>query len=234
MARADEVRAYWDKKIVDWDDSSYSRDRPRSLLARLRSSVDARMKIAMDLLRPHVAGKSVLDLGCGGGRLTVAAVKALGAARAHGIDISQAGVERGRQLAESAGVADRVTFEAGSVTGHPLPPADVTLGLGLFDWLNDDETDALLRELHGRRILLSYSEKDWSLSEIIHRFYLIYPLALFGGQVRARHHRRQDVIALMGRHGFLPCEIIDRREARFGKLIHNLSDLRAPVPLAAS
>lgn len=232
MARADEVRAYWDRKIVDWDDSSYDRERPRGLLGRLRSSVDARMKLALDLLRPVAAGKTVLDLGCGGGRLTVATVRQLGAAKAHGIDISPAGIERGRQLAQEAGVAGRVTFEAGSVVGRPLPPADITLGLGLLDWLDDDETEALLTELRGRRIVLSYSERDWSPAEIVHRFYLIYPLALFGGHVRARHHRRGDIIALMQRHGFVPCEIVDHPAARFGKIVHNLHEHRAPRPAA--
>lgn len=56
-------------------------------------------------LRP---GATVLDVGCGSGVLAVAAVQ-LGAASAHGIDISPAAVPTTSANAERNGVADRVT-----------------------------------------------------------------------------------------------------------------------------
>ena len=210
MTRRDEVKAYWDKRIGEWDDSSYDRDEGHGLMGKLRSSVNARMRLALTLIAPHVEGKSVLDLGCGGGRVAVECVKTLGAAKAHGIDISPAAIEKAKATAERAGVSDRVTFEVGTVERDEFPPADITLGLGL------------LTALEGRRIVLSYSEQDGSLAEIIHRFYLIYPLRWFGGEVMARHHRRDTILAWMERHGFTPCEIVDDRAARFGKLVHNL------------
>jgi SAM-dependent methyltransferase len=230
MARQDEMQSYWDQKIARWDDSAYDREGSHGLMGRMRSSVDARMNIALEVLKTHTEGKSLLDLGCGAGRLAILAVDTLGAARAHGIDISPAAVEKARSLAERAGVADRVTFEVGSVARETLPEADITVGLGLLDWLDDEETERLMTSLEGRRFLLSYSEQDNSLAEIVHRFYLVYRLRLFGGAVRARHHRRRELLDLMDRHGLLPCEIIERREARFGKLIHNLRGMRVPVP----
>jgi SAM-dependent methyltransferase len=216
------MRSYWDQRIVDWDSSSYDRERPRGLMGRLRSSVDARMQIALQVLAPHVKGKTLLDLGCGCGRFAIAAVKDLGAKSAHGIDISPEAVKRGQELAQEAGVGDRVTFEAGTVEREAFPEADITAGLGLLDWLDGAQTEALLSGLAGRRVILSYSEQDGSFGEIIHRFYLIYWLRLFGGQVRARHHTRAMIMEMMGRHRLTPCEVVADPRARFGRLIHNL------------
>lgn len=51
----------------------------------------------------------VYDLGCGDGRIPIAAAKQFGA-RAVGIDIDPARIKEARQNAEEAGVADKVTF----------------------------------------------------------------------------------------------------------------------------
>jgi ubiquinone/menaquinone biosynthesis C-methylase UbiE len=222
MSRDGEMRSYWDRRIVDWDSSSYDRERPRGMMGRLRSSVDARMRIALQILAPHVKDKTLLDLGCGCGRFAIAAVKDLGASRAHGIDISPEAVRRGQELAQEAGIDDRVTFEVGTVERDSFPEADITVGLGLLDWLDDAQTEALLSALAGRRVVLSYSEQDGSLGEIVHRFYQIYWLKLFGGAVRARHHPRAVILELMERHGLAPCEVVADPRARFGRLVHNL------------
>jgi SAM-dependent methyltransferase len=56
-----------------------------------------------------IAGRDVLDFGCGLGYQAVALALG-GAARVVGVDISQPGLENGRTAAVEAGVADRVTF----------------------------------------------------------------------------------------------------------------------------
>jgi len=58
-------------------------------------------------------GRSVLDLGCGTGRLALGAA-ALGAGPVHGIDADDAAVQVARAAAARAGLA--VTFETGAVT----------------------------------------------------------------------------------------------------------------------
>ncbi len=234
MTRSDEVRAHWDRKIARWDASAYGDETRRSVMDHLRRSLDARLSTALAILRPHIAGKTLLDLGCGTGRLAVEAVASLGAARAHGIDLSPVAVEHARALAEAAGVADRVTFEAGTVARDTLPAADVTAGLGLLDWLNDAETDALLAALRGRKYLLSHSAQDGSLAEIVHRVYLVYRLRLFGGAVRARHHRWRELLDVLRRHDLVPCEIVSNRAMRFGRIVHNLADVVVPTPRAKS
>jgi putative methylase len=65
-----------------------------------------------------LAGRSVLDLGCGTGRLAIGAA-ALGAAPVVGVDADRSAVEVARSAASSAGLA--VVFEVGEVTATRAP-----------------------------------------------------------------------------------------------------------------
>jgi len=73
--------------------------------------------------REGLAGRSVLDLGCGTGRLAIGAA-ALGAARVHGIDVDPAAVAIARTAARAAGV--RAEFEVGEV-GEYAGPAEIVV-----------------------------------------------------------------------------------------------------------
>ncbi|QSX30412.1 50S ribosomal protein L11 methyltransferase [Shewanella cyperi] len=57
----------------------------------------------------NLAGKEVIDFGCGSGILAVAALK-LGAAKATGIDIDYQAIDASRDNAERNGVADRLAL----------------------------------------------------------------------------------------------------------------------------
>lgn len=99
-------------------------------------------------LRRHLSpGARVLDVGCGSGILAIAAVR-LGAASAHGIDISPAAVPTTRQNALMNGVETGVTVSTtplAEVTGvfdvvlaNILAPALVDLAVDLRRVLADD------------------------------------------------------------------------------------------------
>lgn len=64
------------------------------------------------LLREEVRGRTVLDFGCGPGRLAL--MLARSAARVHGVDYAGEGVELAGLLAQAAG-APNVTFEVGDL-----------------------------------------------------------------------------------------------------------------------
>jgi SAM-dependent methyltransferase len=98
----------------------------------------ARMRWNTPLSLPHAEllldrlavprGGSVLDLGCGWGELLLQAV-ASGAASGIGVDTDTRALERGRQLAVSRGLHERVEFVAGAAAGWPTP-ADRVLCIG--------------------------------------------------------------------------------------------------------
>ena len=69
-----------------------------------------------------LAGKAVLDIGCGAGGITAALARDYGAAKVVGIDVEEPVCAAARRQAEKQGVADRVEIE--QVTPGPFPFAD--------------------------------------------------------------------------------------------------------------
>lgn len=73
-----------------------------------------------------VTGRSVLELGCGQGKLLRDLARA-GASSGMGIDLSPASVAVATQRASEEGLADRFTFQAGNAATTPLPSHDVVV-----------------------------------------------------------------------------------------------------------
>src|ERR1035437_5211862 len=67
--------------------------------------------------------RTVLELGCGRGGLMAELLRA-GAARASGVELSRASMERARERFAASGLADRVTLTLGDGAGAALNPAD--------------------------------------------------------------------------------------------------------------
>ncbi|MFC7527480.1 class I SAM-dependent methyltransferase [Actinoplanes sp. GCM10030250] len=89
-------------------------------------SIEARLRSA--------AGARVLDLGCGTGYSSVAMALAYPAITVRGVDLDEDSVAAARQVAASAGVADRVSF----VTGDAAGPLDGAFDLvTIFEALHD-------------------------------------------------------------------------------------------------
>jgi SAM-dependent methyltransferase len=71
-------------------------------------------------------GEVVYDLGCGDGRIVIAAVRQHGA-RGVCVDIDPARIREARANAESAGVADQIRFETRDLFDVALTDADVVM-----------------------------------------------------------------------------------------------------------
>jgi phosphoethanolamine N-methyltransferase len=79
-------------------------------------------EVARVLQGIDLAGKAVLDIGCGAGGITAALARDYGAAKVVGIDVEEPVCAAARRQAEKQGVADRVEIE--QVTPGPFPFAD--------------------------------------------------------------------------------------------------------------
>jgi ubiquinone/menaquinone biosynthesis C-methylase UbiE len=93
----------------------------------------------------------VLDVGTGPGRAPILIARALPGWRVDGVDLSGPMVDRARDNAADAGLADRVTFTVGDVAALPYPDAHFDLvvsSISLHHWA---DADAGLREV--RRVL---------------------------------------------------------------------------------
>src|SRR5437867_5786928 len=78
------------------------------------------------LVEAGLEGRTVLDVGCGIGDLSMAAI-GRGAERATGIELSPKAIEVGTAIALERGLQDRMTFRAGDGSKVDLPPADVVV-----------------------------------------------------------------------------------------------------------
>jgi magnesium-protoporphyrin O-methyltransferase len=104
----------------DWARANARRARSKETVAR----VTTRLLAALD--RVGLDGRTVLDVGCGAGDLTLAAITH-GADRATGVDLGAGAIGEARQLASARGLADRARFEVADGSADPLPPADVVV-----------------------------------------------------------------------------------------------------------
>ena len=108
----------------------------------------------------------VYDLGCGDGRIVVAAAKRLGA-RGIGIDIDPQRITEADALARREGISDRVTFILGDLFRADFSDATVVM-LYLQPQPNLLLRPRLLAELlPGTRVVLhSYDMGDWIPDEV--------------------------------------------------------------------
>jgi SAM-dependent methyltransferase len=109
----------------------------------------------------------VYDLGCGDGRIVIAAVKAYGA-RGVCVDIDPSLIAASRRNADTAGVRDRIEFRLGDLFETDLHDAGV-VALYLSPSLNLRLRPKLLRELRpGARIVShNFDMGDWRPDTVV-------------------------------------------------------------------
>lgn len=110
----------------------------------------------------------VYDLGCGDGRLVIAAVRQTGA-RGVCVDIDPRRIAESRKNARAAGAADRIRFVNGDLLTTDIGEATVVM-LFLSRKLNLAVRPRLLRELRaGTRVVSHWHDMgDWTPREIRH------------------------------------------------------------------
>jgi len=149
---------YWNGQAQAFQ-QIYARDKP-GLSGRLdrlfRRDMYERFEFAMDASAP-VAGRTFLDVGCGSGVYCLELARR-GAARVTGFDIADAMLGLCRAAAEGEGLGARCDFvRADLMQLNPAAPFDVTLGIGLFDYVADPlPLLRRMREVTRDRVILSF------------------------------------------------------------------------------
>jgi SAM-dependent methyltransferase len=110
----------------------------------------------------------VYDLGCGDGRIVIAAVKEYRAKRGVCVDIDPVRIAESRRNADTAGVAQRITFHEGDLFQMDLRNATVVT-LYLLPALNERLRPKLFRELRpGSRVVSnSFDMGEWKADSIL-------------------------------------------------------------------
>jgi len=159
--------------------------------------------------RLGLAGRSVLDLGCGSGQVSILAA-AMGA-EVHGIDIAPGMLALAREAAGRAGLADRVRFEPGDVSKDPLPEADVVLLVGVIEYYRDLE-GLVARAAAAARSTLVIAHAN----RVLYRMALRHALARLG-RLNLYYHPMHEVAAAAHRAGLRLRE--EKREHAFTLLV---------------
>jgi ubiquinone/menaquinone biosynthesis C-methylase UbiE len=84
-------------------------------------------RVAEDVAAAAPEGGTVLDAGCGSGRLAVEIARRRPDLRVHGIDLERGMVEVATRHAEREGLTDRVEFTVADLADLPLPDDSVDL-----------------------------------------------------------------------------------------------------------
>ncbi|HVS03993.1 MAG TPA: class I SAM-dependent methyltransferase [Thermoanaerobaculia bacterium] len=110
----------------------------------------------------------VYDLGCGDGRIVIAAVEEFGAEHGVCVDLDPERIREAVDNARAAGVEDRITFVEGDLFEVDLTTADVVT-LYLLSSVNLELRPKLLRELPpGARVVShDFSMGDWQPEETV-------------------------------------------------------------------
>lgn len=114
------------------------------------------------------AGETVYDLGCGDGRIVIAAVREKGA-RGVCVDIDPQRIAESRENARRAGVEDRIRFLNQDLFTTEIGDADVVM-LFLYPDLNLKLRPRLQRELKpGARVVSHWHDMgDWMPQQTLH------------------------------------------------------------------
>jgi SAM-dependent methyltransferase len=109
----------------------------------------------------------IYDLGCGDGRIVIAAAKRLGA-RGMGVDIDPLRIQECQENARRAGVTDRVRFVQASLFDIDLAPASV-LTLYLLPSLNIRLRSRILSQMRpGSHVISNHFDMaDWQPDELV-------------------------------------------------------------------
>ncbi|MFI8993352.1 methyltransferase domain-containing protein [Streptomyces sp. NPDC053542] len=105
------------------------------------------------------AGGTVADVGCGVGHTTLLIAEAFPNATVHGFDYSEEAITLARQLAEDAGLSDRVVFDVASADDYPGTGYDLVT---FFNCLHD-MGDPVAAAQHVRKSL--DADGTWMLVE---------------------------------------------------------------------
>jgi SAM-dependent methyltransferase len=158
---------YWDKHVVSWEASTYYTDhnlpKPNlwdrfSTLFRGSSLYD-RMTIALNMLKPYLAGLTVLEVGCASGRFADQLL-AVGAARVVGVDVSEEIIRIANARRLAGPNKDRLEFFAEDLVqpGLKLPKVDLVTGLGVIEYFNSKEMMIFLGSLDAPYFFLDFPD----------------------------------------------------------------------------
>src|SRR5262245_6156891 len=196
------VRSYFDREAERFD-AIYAERKPlvQRVVDRLFRGVVLERYRIICALAPLPRPFSVLDVGCGGGRYSLALARS-GAVQVVGVDVSEAMIALARRAAQEAGVEERCTFVVSPFLDYAADKTfDVVVATGYFDYLGAplDDLARMARFCAGR--IYATFPKRWELRAPTRKLRFV----LSGGFVR--FYSRPEVTRLFEGAGIAPSHL---------------------------
>ena len=220
-------KTFWEEKIIGWEDGRYKTATGKSsILERLAdqasTSLRFRLEYARALLLPHVAGKKIVEIGCGSGFLTPDLISG-GAESYIGYDIAASALVRAKDIADEAGISGEVEYVHSSLANINHIDADIVFSLGLLDWLNDGELEKLFSISGQAQWLHAIAEKRFSASQWLHRLYVQLSYGYKSNGYIPRYYKHSDIEEIAKRYCSKPITIHRDRRLSFGLFMSTLT-----------
>ena len=169
-------KEFWENKIIGWEDIRYkSLPNNQSFFEKFVNKTNKtlifRLNTALEILKPLIKDKKVVELGCGSGFLAKEIIN-YGASSYTGFDISENAISRAISLSNENNYNDKTKFYSKPILEMTELDADYVFSLGLTDWLDDKEIDHLFKISKNSENLHSISEEKKSISQLLHRAYV--------------------------------------------------------------
>lgn len=161
-----ESARYWESHLESWEASAYFKEgqQKANWWDRLSTvfrgdAMYVRMNTALELLKPHIKDKTVLDVGCASGRFAFQMIEA-GAQKVYGTDISTEAVNFAQKRAEELNLQKQLEFSIADVVqaNTPLPQVDIVTALGVIEYFDAKDMAKFLGNLRTKYILLDFPD----------------------------------------------------------------------------
>ncbi len=217
-------KVFWNAKILGWEASRYGDASPglvEGLAGRASSSLRFRLDVAARLLAPHLAGRRVVELGCGSG-LLAERLLTLGAASYQGYDLSDVAIGRAEQRFARSPLREAMRFAVAAVADVPPQGDALIVSLGLVDWLAAADLDHLFALGRHGSCLHAVSERRRSAAQLVHRAYAQLSYGRKNGGYAPRYHAMAEIAAVASRQGIGRLNVFRHRRLRFGVIVSDL------------
>ena len=157
---------YWKEHLLSWEASAYYKDTSHkaNLWDRLSTvfrgdAMYVRMNTAQELLKQHIAGMTVLDVGCASGRFAFQLLES-GATKVYGVDVSPEAIQIADTHRARAGLEDRLEFAVADILhlDTPLPKSDLVTALGVIEYFDTQAMSTFLGNLRTKYFFLDFPD----------------------------------------------------------------------------
>ena len=204
-------RKFWNQKILSWEKSKYE---TKHKFYDVNRSVKQRLLLARSVIHQMPEGTNLLELGCGSGQLweNIKSLKL----NYKGVDFSEIAINAFKKRTQTSKVNSISLFCEDCLKNKYA--ANVVISLGLLDWLSHEEIRKLVGSYRNTWYLHSFSEKRFSLTQILHRLYVFMSYGYKTGPYCPNYYKAQYLLDLFGPQA----KIYSDSKLSFGAFIYNL------------